>query len=287
MVTEGEKLGNKGDFSGAVAHFKTAKESDPNLEINPDVKAKSLILGFEGRELADKGDFSGAVAKLKQALQLDPKIDLDPDTEGVQNNPEAFAKKLVASAYITQGKEFVNNNDIPGAIAKFKQALQLNREIDLDPDTEAKDRNPQALVNKFKAQGLITQAEDNLNNGDFTKAVAVYKAIEKLQPPKEILAKYWNILCLQGSLRGHAKDVVKNACEKAVKLTPKDVNILDSRGLARALTGDTQGAINDFNAFIESTSYLQKKAQRQTWVKDLQAGKKPFTPELLEKLRNQ
>jgi len=86
------------------------------------------------------------------------------------------------------------------------------------------------------------------------------------------------------------------ACEKAVNLSPNDGNIRDSRGLARALTGNYSGAIEDFEAYIKWTydedhkAYIKwiddedHKAQRQGWVKVLKAGKNPFTDAVLKKL---
>lgn len=61
----------------------------------------------------------------------------------------------------------------------------------------------------------------------------------------------------------------------------------DSRGLARALTGKTEGAIEDFQDFINWTDYGVQKSQREHWIEALQAGNNPFTPEELEKLRRQ
>jgi regulator of sirC expression with transglutaminase-like and TPR domain len=77
------------------------------------------------------------------------------------------------------------------------------------------------------------------------------------------------------------------ACEKAVALTPDDGNFRNSRGLARALTGNTKGAIEDFQAFIASTDDKEDKSQRQRWVNALRAGKNPFTPEEIKSLLNQ
>jgi hypothetical protein len=61
--------------------------------------------------------------------------------------------------------------------------------------------------------------------------------------------------------------------------------------LARALTGDYAGAIEDFQFFIDNEkreaftpSMFQ---QRQQWIVELQAGRNPLTPELLEELRNE
>ena len=80
------------------------------------------------------------------------------------------------------------------------------------------------------------------------------------------------------------------ACDKAIDLAPGNGWIIDSRGLARAMTGDIEGAIEDFKAFIAWDSdqeYESEKAQRQTWIEALEQGENPFTPELLEVLRSE
>ncbi|NEQ34214.1 MAG: hypothetical protein F6K04_25045 [Leptolyngbya sp. SIO4C5] len=76
------------------------------------------------------------------------------------------------------------------------------------------------------------------------------------------------------------------ACEKAVSLAPDYGDFIDSRGLARALTGDTQGAIEDFKKFIE-WEQGHASGKRRIWVESLEQGKNPFTPEVLESLRNE
>jgi hypothetical protein len=81
------------------------------------------------------------------------------------------------------------------------------------------------------------------------------------------------------------------ACQRAVELEPENGSLRDTRGLARALTNDYKGAIEDFKFFLE----WEKKAemppeyvrQRQRWIQDLEAGRNPFTPETLEALRNE
>ena len=75
------------------------------------------------------------------------------------------------------------------------------------------------------------------------------------------------------------------ACENAVKLAPKDEDIINSRGLARALTGDFEGAIKDFEKFVEWTNNEKDKAQRKGWIESLKKGENPFTDEVLEGLR--
>ena len=84
---------------------------------------------------------------------------------------------------------------------------------------------------------------------------------------------------------GHAAEVMA-ACEQAVALAPDHGDIRDSRGLARALTGDVAGAIDDFEAYVAWTGNDRSRAQRQDWIDALRAGQNPFTPELLARLRN-
>jgi hypothetical protein len=106
-----------------------------------------------------------------------------------------------------------------------------------------------------------------------------------------------NSLCWHGSLMGYAARVI-SACDRAVAVAQsreKDF-YRDSRGVARAITGNDQGAIADFQSFIQWTtsdnakasfdvSDLQKRiARRQTWIQALQKHQNPFTPDLRQQL---
>jgi regulator of sirC expression with transglutaminase-like and TPR domain len=74
------------------------------------------------------------------------------------------------------------------------------------------------------------------------------------------------------------------ACENAVTLAPKNGEFRDSRGVARAMTGNTAGAIEDFQLYIKLSDSDEGKKQRQGWIKELKAGKNPFTPKEIERL---
>jgi hypothetical protein len=94
-------------------------------------------------------------------------------------------------------------------------------------------------------------------------------------------------MCWIGSLSEYAMQVLPY-CEQAVLKSPLAGNH-DSRGLARALTGDYAGAIEDFQFVVDQGAKEglpdELILQRQQWIEDLKAGKNPFTPELLEKLK--
>ncbi|PMB43350.1 hypothetical protein CEN41_13160, partial [Fischerella thermalis CCMEE 5330] len=241
--------------------------------------AAAPTLVIQGEKLATEGKYEEAVAKFQKAKKWDSKLDINPEVKA-------------APAFVTQGIEQAILGDFSGTFKSLKQAQKLDPKIDLDPYTEGVQDNTEFVAKQLAAEGfinkqsLIPKAQEYLKQGDFTKAVATYTEIEKLQPSKQTLANSWNSLCWEGSLRGYAKDVMF-ACEKAVSLIPDDGNIRDSRGLARALTGDTKGAIEDFEAYIEWIADPQAKAKRQSWVKDLKAGKNPFTPEELQKLQSE
>jgi regulator of sirC expression with transglutaminase-like and TPR domain len=87
-------------------------------------------------------------------------------------------------------------------------------------------------------------------------------------------------------LLGHVADVM-HACEQAVALAPEDGGVRDSRGLARAQTGNVDGAIADFQAFIAWTNNEEQRSQRQRWIDALRRGENPFTSEEIERLRKQ
>jgi hypothetical protein len=69
-----------------------------------------------------------------------------------------------------------------------------------------------------------------------------------------------------------------------VALAPGNGDVRDSRGVARALTGNTAGAIEDFQAFIEGTDSAQAKKRRQGWIDALKKGENPFTEKEIAKL---
>ncbi|MEM6403261.1 MAG: tetratricopeptide repeat protein, partial [Cyanobacteria bacterium P01_D01_bin.116] len=297
LVKQGEELGKNGDYKGAVEKFKQAQQLDAKVDLNPRTKelddnaetAAASAFVYQGEELVRKGDYKGAVEKFKQAQQLDAKVDLNPQTKELDSNPEATA----AIAVVTQGQELVRKGDYKGAVENFKQAQQLDAKVDLHPRTKELDNNPEATA----AIALVIQGEELVGKGDVKEAIAAYNKALKINPNLQISGRNWSVLCWDGSSYNHAKDVMF-ACEKAVALADEDeygyflygyayAYAHSSRGLARALTGDYKGAIEDFEMSLKWTNNPKGKSQLQSWIKDLRNDKNPFTPEVLEELRKQ
>jgi len=122
------------------------------------------------------------------------------------------------------------------------------------------------------------------------QALAAYARAQELDPHLKVSAESWNMLCWFGSLSGKPREVMF-ACDKAVAMSGNSGNIRDTRGVARALNGDIQGAMEDFEAYLGQTYPEQRleqlKAKRRQWVAELRKGKNPFTPEEVEALKNE
>lgn len=139
------------------------------------------------------------------------------------------------------------------------------------------------LTRRQTVSALLEEGETLLLQGEVKRAIVVFNEAEMLSPTQQIPALSWNSLCWYGSLWGQASDVL-SACDKAVQLEPEAEEFRDSRGLARALTGNINGAIEDFQAFINSTEDQDRKIERQGWINMLRQGKNPFTPEQIRLL---
>jgi WD40 repeat protein len=158
-------------------------------------------------------------------------------------------------------------------------------EVEIDPnDPDA----PYLLHERGDAYAQQRDYEQAI--ADYERAMADYEWAIELD--RDHAGRYHNQICWFGSLLGHAADVI-DACEQAVQLASADriAGNRDSRGLARALTGDYAGAIEDFEVFVEwskaNGSYVQYGSKREGWIAELAAGRNPFDEATLDALRNE
>ncbi len=313
LVAQGRKLAGKGDLKSATEKFKRAQQLHPSVNLepyrigkpdkDPKLVAEKLTAQYfveQGRELASqKGDLNGAVDKFKQAQQLHANVDLEPYREKSDKDPKLVAGKLTAQYLVRKGRESAEQKgDLNGAVDKFKQAQQLHPNVDLEPyreksDKEPKSKDPKLVAGKLTAQYLVTQGQTLVRKGEVKEAISRYNKALKVYP--QISAYDWDRICWYGILHNHPQDVMF-ACDKAVNLALKDITLKDkdvyeyamsNRGIARVLTGDTQGAIEDFEAFIKHNNNTKEILRRRSWINDLRKEKNPITPEVLEEWRKQ
>ncbi|MEA5521497.1 AAA-like domain-containing protein [Limnoraphis robusta] len=220
------------------------------------VEASATARFLQGEQSAADDNIDEAVERFKQAVKLDSNFSL------------SSAKILVERG---ESLTWNDNIQVDEAILAFQTALEFDPGLTFDPE------------NKATTRVYVREGRDLAENGKIDEALAQFEKAQKLDA-NEISAFSWNRLCKYGGLYKHAEKVMF-ACENAVKLTPKDERFIDSRGLARALTGDFDGAIKDFEMLVEWTNDEEDKAQRKGWIESLKKGENPFTDEVLEGLR--
>jgi tetratricopeptide (TPR) repeat protein len=160
----------------------------------------------------------------------------------------------------------------------------LEGEIDLDPDTETRETDPQLVANKLAAPAKLIEGQKLAKEGKIKEAINLYKEAQKSYSDVEIDVENWGELCFLGSLNNQAQDVMF-ACEKAVKLDPNDINTHLVRGFARALTGDYQGAIDDFQVLVDTTKDEETKDTWEGVIEILKKRENPFTNDVLKELK--
>ncbi|MFN6565846.1 pentapeptide repeat-containing protein [Dendronalium sp. ChiSLP03b] len=139
----------------------------------------------------------------------------------------------------------------------------------------------------FAAAASLSQGISWVREGKIKEAQEAFKQAQVFDPSLKNSAEFWDRICWVGSLHGYAKNVLP-ICEKAINLDPGNKRYQDSRGLARVLTGNLTGALEDFQAAVDSgaldySDYV--KPRRLRWIETLKSGNNPLTPEELKELR--
>lgn len=136
----------------------------------------------------------------------------------------------------------------------------------------------------FAAHRRLVERWSALGPDDLDGALALVEAISSDPSRPTVPGTIWNRICWRGATRDRAAEVIA-ACDRAVAAEPDEPEYHDSRGLARALLGDTEGAIADFEFFLRSVTEDRRLHQRRRWVDELRAGRDPFPPEVVAELR--
>lgn len=243
----------------------------PQELIDLEVCQNSALMSKAIPNLIRRGEILAKQGNSEQALYF---FELVQDW-GAQLDFDPFLR-VKQFVLVGEAEKLAGEGNFEAAMAQFKEAQSISdSKLDFEPETVARQLSSNALVE----EGLRL-----IQFGEMERAMESFTKAEQLNPDINILAIDWNNLCWKGSLQKHAQQVL-GACERAVALAPGDGDIIDSRGLARALTGDIEGAVADFETFIDWTNNQEKKVQRQQWIEALEAGENPFTAEVLESLQ--
>jgi WD40 repeat protein len=183
-----------------------------------------------------------------------------------------------------EGVQMALDGDIEEAIEQLVDAQAVNPNPDFDLEAQGRKQGAYWLEERF---------EPLIRGGELEAAAEALGDAMTLNPSFEIENSHWNEFCRYGSLWGRAEEVL-TACDRAVYYGESDYDAVeyhDSRGIARALVGDYDGAIEDFEYYIifyESTAWREEDVVlRRAWVADLESGRNPFDEATLRALRNE
>ncbi|KOP25890.1 hypothetical protein AMR41_11475 [Hapalosiphon sp. MRB220] len=236
----------------AVIAFNTTKQKQIEL---------SEIYLLQAEKLAREGNFEGAVNHFSKAQKSNSDLKFDSKAKA-----QEFINKSQAELFFVEGQQRLQTDELESAVSKFQKALKLDTQI-----------------GRLAAPVLMYEGNKFMKEGKIKQAAIAYINAQNLDPKIEISADAWKELCLQGSLKKQAADVMQ-ACENAVQMAADNQKIRVVRGLARAITGNKQGAIEDFEAYIAATDSKTGKSKVRSWIKALRTGKNPFTQQKLKRL---
>lgn len=265
----GVSYSNLGKYEEAIADFSET--------IRLDHKYASAAYKARGDVYNKLGEYDKAVADYITAIGLDSELAKQCDnipycTAAIKLDPnDTQAYNNLGYIYIGLGDEYFRLGMYEKAVANHAEAIRIARNTS----------NIDLLHNAERAVGY--RVHFILRSGRIEQVLDLLSQFEQLQAPI-MDADILNDVCWNGSLWGYASQVL-DICEQAVRLEPDNADIRDSRGLARALTGDFEGAILDFQYFVEHSSDSDAVAKRKQWILELQKGNNPFTPEVLDSLK--
>ncbi|NMF59197.1 WD40 domain-containing protein [Pseudanabaena yagii] len=192
--------------------------------------------------------------------------------------------KAATPALVAEARTKGMNGQPEVALSLFQESKKLDNSLDFNPELEV-------------APYFITKGKKLAQKGEIKDAVVAYKQALKNAPILKISADSWLTLCWYGAIYNSASQVIF-ACDNAINLEPNNLNILRSRAIARTITNNKKGAIEDLRKYIyqqqsdQPKSFLLlskifKNGDEQVWLDALQQGKNPFTPEKLSEWRKQ
>jgi uncharacterized protein YjbI with pentapeptide repeats len=193
------------------------------------------------------------------------------DLRGADLRGADLSDAYLSDAYL---KALVWNSD-----TKWFNTKGLHEAVNVSPELA---QNP-----AFAAAVSLSQGISLVKEGKVKEAQNAFRQALSFDSSLNDSAEYWNSICWVGSVHGHAEDVL-TCCEQAVTLDPDNKRYQDSRGLARVLTGDLVGALEDFRAAVDSGKFDDSedvKRRRLRWIEALELGNNPLTPEELKELR--
>jgi WD40 repeat protein len=144
-----------------------------------------------------------------------------------------------------------------------------------------------------RGERAALRGEELIRAGKANEGLPLLKAAQtslaeaqKLGDTREIGVELWNRIGWLGTIWAESGEFLY-ASDQAVARDPSIPETRDTRGVARALSGQLAGALEDFEAFVKTAEAGERKSRRLRWIESLRKGQNPFTREELHALRKE
>lgn len=295
-----------------------------NTELPHDVRLLALLIFAELYESGE--DSKKARDALDEALTTLPE---EPDTVAtiyfrlgylhqVKEPPNlAAAEKYYTLAilygpnsptpYFNRGLVFWDQGEVENAIDDYTESLFRNPR---DPNVlhfrgfaYLERSRPGDAIRAIDDFSKAIEIDDSVLENYFNRGLAYFKlggahddqSLKDLHHVLSIESDHTgslNNVCWFMSLGGRAAEGLPY-CERALSIDPDYYLAYDSRGLAHALLGNQEKALEDFGKFLDwlgtqsSDTYDRYGPRRERWVETLSKGENPFDEAELLALRNE
>lgn len=125
-IDQGEALAREGDVEGAIHEFMQAQALNPNLNIDPAIKAQTIAAQpflDQGYALAREGDIAGSIEHFTQAKELHPGLALEAEVE---------ARRTMAQTTIANAEILAEQGNIEQAVQGIAEAQAISPTIEVN-----------------------------------------------------------------------------------------------------------------------------------------------------------
>jgi tetratricopeptide (TPR) repeat protein len=156
----------------------------------------------------------------------------------------------VHPSFIESGRELARAGNIDAAVARFEEALELDPDLDIDP---------QKLADETAAEALVEAGEELARGGDIEGAIGQFEEALELDPDLEIdPEERADEMAAEGLLaegrqlaRDEEYEAAIEAYTEAIDLDPDNAEVYATRGIAHRNLNDYEQAIADYDRAIE------------------------------------
>jgi hypothetical protein len=175
---------------------------------------------------------------------------------------------------------------VAGLAADDRRAQALEQIAAINRMEPGRIADPERFYERARAAALIERSRFQMQVGALDAALADLAEARRLDPATTLESWEFLELCTLGVMEQRPAEVA-DACDRAVGMQPGQLLPFQVRALARALQGDTAGAVADLEVYLELAAERPgieaELAQLREWLEALRAGQ-DVTAEMLAAL---